>query len=575
MNAEKLIVIIPSYEPTREFVDYAKKVTEFAAALVVVNDGSGPEYDCIFKEIEALKKARYITYGENQGKGYALKEAFRYCTETYDDSFVCVTADCDGQHSLEDIVKVASAASAHPNALILGSRNFDLPNVPKKSKAGNTNIRRMFRLLYGIDLRDTQTGLRGFSVGLARQFLSVRGNRFEYEMEKLIYCQRNSIPISEVPIRTIYPDDPKDHTSHFKAIRDSVKIVGVTFKNLNLYILSSLLSTIFDAVIFFLLSSVILGDISAINTLIATVVARISSSLLNFFLNRKYVFKGKSKKSIYRYYILWLCQLSASYGLIFLFGNVLGLPMTPMKIAGDLILSFFSYQIQRFWVFRENYTNQFYGPYVTFVRWLLKMLTKGYRSSVVPPEEPVVYVCRHLQMHGPITTLVRINFHIHPMVLGLFFDRRECYRQYTQVTFKGHDDKKKKKHRPWVYLASCLVPPLMNSIKAIPVYRGATGNSLQTLRSSLSYLKKGESVIVYPDIDYTAGYKTESELYDGFLLLGQMYKRACGKSLKFVPLYIDEENKMITEDTPITVDNFREERDKAYSYIKSAINGHK
>ena len=52
MNKENLIVIIPAYEPPREFVDYARRVAEFARELVVVNDGSGSEYDGIFKEIE-------------------------------------------------------------------------------------------------------------------------------------------------------------------------------------------------------------------------------------------------------------------------------------------------------------------------------------------------------------------------------------------------------------------------------------------------------------------------------------------------------------------------------------------
>ena len=45
MNKEKLIVIIPAYEPQREFIDYAKKVAGFAEELVVVNDGSGQKYD--------------------------------------------------------------------------------------------------------------------------------------------------------------------------------------------------------------------------------------------------------------------------------------------------------------------------------------------------------------------------------------------------------------------------------------------------------------------------------------------------------------------------------------------------
>ena len=81
MNKEKLIVIIPAYEPPREFIDYARGVAGFAGELVVVNDGSGREYDDVFNEIEAIDNVKYITYGENHGKGYALKQAFKYCAE--------------------------------------------------------------------------------------------------------------------------------------------------------------------------------------------------------------------------------------------------------------------------------------------------------------------------------------------------------------------------------------------------------------------------------------------------------------------------------------------------------------
>ena len=354
MSKKNLIVIIPAYEPTQEFVDYAKRTAEFAEELVVVNDGSGSACDSIFSEIASIENVKFITYPENHGKGYALKEAFKYCAETKDGNCVCVTADCDGQHDIEDISRIADAVFARPEALILGARDFDLPNVPPRSKAGNRSIRRIFRLLYGINLKDTQTGLRGFTVDLAKQFCSITGNRFEFEMDMLIYSSRNSIPIVEVPIRTIYPDDPQDHTSHYKSVRDSIRIMGVVVRNLNRYILTALISGVVDVSLFYILSGIILDGRSAMNTLIATAGARVISSLVNFSLNKKYVFAGKTKGSFFRYYLLWFSQLGASYGIVYVFGNMLHLPMTLVKIVGDLILAFFSYKIQSFWVFKNK-----------------------------------------------------------------------------------------------------------------------------------------------------------------------------------------------------------------------------
>ena len=573
MYTQSPVVIIPAYEPPQDFIGYAGQVANIAKALIVINDGSGPEYDGIFEEIAKIENVTCIICGKNHGKGYALKKALQHCAEYYDEADICVTVDCDGQHGISDVERVAQASLDHPGALILGSRDFSLPNVPKRSKAGNTNIRRLFRLLYGISLSDTQTGLRGFSVGLARRFLDVHGDRFEYEMNMLIFSQKNGIPILEIPIRTIYPDSSEEHISHFKTFWDSLRIVGVTLRNLNYYLFSSALSGILDVFVFFILSSVVLVEVSAVNTLIATVSARVASSVLNFILNRRYVFGGKSRRSVYRYYVLWFCQLGASYGLIFLFGNVLGLPMTPMKLAGDLVLSFFSYQIQQGWVFRNKERNQFYGPLVTFARRVARIFTKKYKSIVLPPEEPTVYVCRHLNMHGPLTTVIRLDFHVHPMILSCFFDKDDCYKQYAEFTFTERRGKRKKKHDWKAYWASRIVPPVMRSLRAIPVYREMDVNSMQTMRKTLTYLKNNESVIVYPDKEYTAGYETVSELYEGFLLLGQLYKRETGRSLRFVPLYIDEAGRSIKESAPVTVDDFRTGRAEAYAYIKEAING--
>jgi len=159
----------------------------------------------------------------------------RFCVEEMDAEDVIVTADCDGQHTTEDVLKVYRATLRRGGGLVLGSRDFSGTNVPPRSRMGNSLIRGIYRMFYGLDLYDTQTGLRGFSVELAKRLATVGGDRFEYEMNVLIYAKRNDIPVSEIPIQTVYPDDPKDHVSHYKAVRDSLRILGVVLKNFNLY----------------------------------------------------------------------------------------------------------------------------------------------------------------------------------------------------------------------------------------------------------------------------------------------------------------------------------------------------
>ncbi len=284
------IAVIPAYEPPDSFVDYVAELSETVDKIVMVNDGSGEEFTHTFSKISQIEKSACLSYHQNHGKGYTLKYAFAYCAENFSQNDIIVTADCDGQHRIEDVMLLLSMALEHPRAIILGSRNFELPIVPARSKFGNRNIRRKFRFLYGSRVYDTQTGLRAFSVARAVELSTVRGDRFEYEMGMLIYSKRECIPIIEVPIETVYPENPEEHVSHFKTISDSARMLGVVLKNLNWYLISSAISAILDVLIFFILSTIVPGEISALNTLIATILARVGSSVFNFIFNYKYVF---------------------------------------------------------------------------------------------------------------------------------------------------------------------------------------------------------------------------------------------------------------------------------------------
>lgn len=130
--------------------------------------------------------------------------------------------DADGQHLPDDMEKLLMKAAAEPMALIVGSRTIDR-NVPWKSRMGNLITRRIFRMKTGVEVSDTQTGLRSFSTRLLDFMLDIEGERYEYEMNVLVTCAKANIPIIEVPIETIY-HDKGNSCSHFRKVRDSVRI---------------------------------------------------------------------------------------------------------------------------------------------------------------------------------------------------------------------------------------------------------------------------------------------------------------------------------------------------------------
>ena len=566
------IAVIPAYEPPESFVSYAALVLQSTDALVVVDDGSGKEYNAVFDKIKDLKGATVLSYEKNRGKGYALKQAFSYCVTHFASEDVIVTADCDGQHAPADVAAVCDAALQHPDTCVLGVRDFTQANVPARSKTGNIQTLRLLRWLFSLELTDSQTGLRAFTVKTAREFIKIDGNRFEYETGMLIYAKRNHIHIREVPIQTIYPEDPEDHISHYKTFRDSFQIIGVMLRYLSGTMMAGLLATIGDLGLFSLLTYVVFPQITPIYTLIATICGKILSSLINFGINCKYVFHGKARQSAGRFYIVWLGQLLLSYGNIWLFGHVLGGHLTLMKFLGDCVLALLTYKLLCNWVYAvPKGKDGFWGKYAQFARWLFRSFSRRYQTDIEKPDEPVLYVCRHLNMHGPYTTLKRLPFDVHPMIIHMYFDREKTVDHMTRYTFAARYGKKPRKFNLAAHVISWIAPPLMQSLQGVPVYRGGT-KSISTIKCGLKYLLQGESLIIYPDVDYTSSYETPSEIYDGFLYIGELYYKKTGRLLRFVPLIIDEQTRQICAGEPVTLCNYRKERTEAAQKLKQAIN---
>ncbi len=358
MSEKSIIIVIPSYEPPLSFVSYIENLLNAGATkIIVVNDGSSEKYDGVYDKISKINGVTLLSYAENLGKGYALKFAFNYISDNCDSDFVIVTADCDGQHLPKDVLNVASKSIENPFSFILGVRDFSNELVPKRSRFGNLSTRKLFDILYGIKLSDTQTGLRAFSSKLLPFMQKIGGNRFEYEMNAIIVSHKNGVSIIETPIETIYEEKPSDveKRSHFKTFSDSFKVWSVLFKNVNAYALAVFLSVIIEICTFTICEYAIFKHLTPqVRTLFSTVTARVFSSTFNYAVNYKFVFNGSGKSTIIKYYVLWTIILTLSYLFTNFFGNVIGLPVVLFKVITDAGLSILSFRAQTTWVFKNE-----------------------------------------------------------------------------------------------------------------------------------------------------------------------------------------------------------------------------
>ncbi len=360
-NNNKTVIIIPSYEPPFVFTEYVSELVENEnVEVIVINDGSGAEFERVYTKLKEIKKCTVLSYEVNKGKGHALKVALDYCKKNYSSEDNFVTADCDGQHLVKDVLNCADYADKNKSCLILGCRNFDLPQVPQRSRMGNVSTRRMFSYLYGIKVSDTQTGLRAFNYSLIDKLLAIKGERFEYEMNMLIQLPRQNVDFIEVEIETVYEKKQEDVNtrSHFKTFRDSFKVWGVLVSNMSNFILAGLIAGVIEIGLFSLVYYVFCNTLpDSVRTLLSTVSARICSSIINFLLCKKVVFHSKNKFDSVKYYCLWLAQMGASYLLTYVFGNlivVIDALIVPIKLLCDIIIGLISYKIQQVWVFKRK-----------------------------------------------------------------------------------------------------------------------------------------------------------------------------------------------------------------------------
>lgn len=345
-------IVLPSLNPDEKLnmvVDGLLK--EGFRDIVIVNDGSDAEHLAPFEEAAAHPEVTVLVHEVNRGKGRALKTAFAYVKEHRPEGIGVVTVDGDNQHAPKDI-KACAERMVQTGDVIFGCRNFDGPDVPKKSRLGNKTTSRVLKLFCGISLSDTQTGLRAIPSRHLEWMGTIRGERFEYETEMILALKRERIAFREEAIETVYLEENK--SSHFDPIRDSIRIYRIIFA----FVFSSALSCLIDYLIFTVLDFLLENKMARGPKLfIAYFVARAVSSLFNFTVNRKAVFRNEDpvKKTIVRYYALCVVQTACSYGLVFLLSFLCdaGYALEVLfKVIVDSILFLISFRVQQFWVFR-------------------------------------------------------------------------------------------------------------------------------------------------------------------------------------------------------------------------------
>ena len=202
LNRQDVWVVLPGYNESARIADVIRQVKRYCDQVLVVDDGSKDSTPDSAK----AAGAQVISHITNLGKGSALRTGCDYALKNGASQIVVM--DSDGQHEPSEIPKFL--AELENKDVVVGCRRWN-SSMPFVMKVGNFGLHKMMKILYGIEVSDTQSGYRAFSASAYKK-IRWRSSDYAMESEMLAKIQKHRLKYSTIPIETIYHDNYKGTT---------------------------------------------------------------------------------------------------------------------------------------------------------------------------------------------------------------------------------------------------------------------------------------------------------------------------------------------------------------------------
>lgn len=187
------------------------------------------------------------------------------------------------------------------------------------------------------------------------------------------------------------------------------------------------------------------------------------------------------------------------------------------------------------------------------------------------PEEPVIFVGNHAQLHGPLTCELYFPTKKYIWCIGQMMNKKEV-PSYAYQDFWSN----KPKGTRWFYkcvahLIAPLASYLMKNADTIAVYKDT--RVISTYKESIKGLSEGANIVLFPECR-TPFNDIVNEFQDKFVDTARMYYKQTGKILSFVPMYNAPRLKKVIFGKPIKFDpndDIANQRKIICNHIKTEI----
>ena len=205
--SNKIAIVIPTYNESKTIASVIKDIKKNIPKkskynIIVVNDGSADDTAKIAQKNGAI----VINHILNSGAGSATATGLSYAQQN--NYTIAATLDADGQHSAKDLYNGIQIIQNNNIDLLIGSRLLNSKGMPKIKIIGNWGLSAITKILFGIKVTDSQSGMRILSKN-ALDNLKWKTSGYEFCSEMLWRANQRKLIIKEYPIKVIYTDYSK------------------------------------------------------------------------------------------------------------------------------------------------------------------------------------------------------------------------------------------------------------------------------------------------------------------------------------------------------------------------------
>ena len=201
-----LDIILPVYNPLpgweeiviERFLSLENQLPEHQFQLIIVNDGSSKmdEAASVEKLKNNLPNLKWISYGVNKGKGYALRKG----VQASNADFIIYT-DIDWPYTEQSMLGLFNELTNKADAVIGVREESYYMHLPPARRRIFSFLKKMNARFFKLKVHDTQAGLKGFRKNVKHIFLSTSINRYLFDLEFIhLLSKNNDLVLQPFPV---------------------------------------------------------------------------------------------------------------------------------------------------------------------------------------------------------------------------------------------------------------------------------------------------------------------------------------------------------------------------------------